>query len=113
MGGSARRRRSLGGVPEAGCTRRSARGDRAGVSGAITHEAAFGSLAFADAFYVASYITTLAYFGGAEWVARESAEGKRRRRRRAKSESFHRFNSQRVTASLLVTPTPRRRVASG
>ena len=44
--------------------------------GAITHEAAFGSLAFADAFYVASYITTLAYFGGAEWVARESAEGK-------------------------------------
>lgn len=47
-----------------------------GVSGAITHEAAFGSLAFADAFYVASYITTLAYFGGAEWVARESAEGK-------------------------------------
>jgi len=46
-----------------------------GVSGAITHEAAFGSLAFADAFYVASYITTFAYFGGAEWVARESAEG--------------------------------------
>jgi hypothetical protein len=43
-----------------------------GVSGAVTHETAFGSLAFADAFYVASYITTFAYFGAAEWVAREN-----------------------------------------
>ena len=48
-----------------------------GISGAITNEAAFGSLAFADAFYVASYITTLAYFGGAEWVASESGERER------------------------------------
>ena len=45
-----------------------------GVSGAITHETAFGSLAFADAFYVASYITTFAYFGAAEWVARENVD---------------------------------------
>ena len=76
MGGSARRRRSLGGVPEAVYSAIRAGATALGVGGAITHEAAFGSLAFADAFYVASYITTLAYFGGAEWVARESAEGK-------------------------------------
>ena len=45
-----------------------------GVSGAVTHDTAFGSLAFADAFYVASYITTFIYFGAAEWVARENGE---------------------------------------
>ena len=45
-----------------------------GVSGAVTHETAFGSLAFADAFYVASYITTFIYFGAAEWVANENGE---------------------------------------
>lgn len=41
-----------------------------GVTGAITHDTAFGNLAFADAFYIASYLTTFLFFGAAEWIAR-------------------------------------------
>lgn len=41
-----------------------------GGTGLVGHETAFGDLAFANAFYVASYVTTLAFFGFAEFVAR-------------------------------------------
>ena len=41
-----------------------------GVTGAITPDSAFGNLAFADAFYIASYLATFLFFGAAEWIAR-------------------------------------------